>query len=524
MLWEVPVGREPAGIVWHRGRLIVGVMGTDSFAVINPETREIERQIPVGRGAHTVFVQPDGKALWATSRVQSRIAESTTARWRCARVRVPGGPDCISFDPRAGCGHAALGRPHRPLDPRTASSGRCGVRRIPHGIFFQSRRANSRRALLACGLARCRTRGSLPPRGPLRRAGRGAAGCAPAPLPDPSTPAGGGRPSASPTSSAAASPRPSSSPTSRPITASAAIARLAGSGAARSPRAMSSPATPTGTGFSAAMRAGAVATPPAAARGRRSRPGRALPRARPAPSSAARSVPLPCAAAVGLPRAASPPPTHCGWRGLRLRHQGWTAHGYLGDELSTRQPPCRAARAGAVRHPRRQVLVMHWGCAAGRTPRQRPRGGRRRLRPAAFGFATLPPAAADKPVAAEIRAGGAAGRPQSRFAAKATAGAPPCGVVPGPNFFDRRIVFSCLVRGAQTRFAAAGRPASRISGPTPSQSSRWYYRAEPGEGPAGTGTPAPFRNRIPSSGRFPHGAMNGIASLGTDRCNFVTIL
>ena len=74
VLWEAPVGREPAGIVWHRGKLIVGVMGADYFAVMNPETKEVERQIPIGRGAHTVFIQPDGKALWATSRVQSRLA------------------------------------------------------------------------------------------------------------------------------------------------------------------------------------------------------------------------------------------------------------------------------------------------------------------------------------------------------------------------------------------------------------------------------------------------------------------
>ena len=39
------MGPEPAGIIWHRGKLIAGIMGSDHFAVINPDTREIEKQI-----------------------------------------------------------------------------------------------------------------------------------------------------------------------------------------------------------------------------------------------------------------------------------------------------------------------------------------------------------------------------------------------------------------------------------------------------------------------------------------------
>lgn len=143
MLWEIPVGREPAGIVWHRGRLIVGVMGSDSFAVINPETREIERQIPVGRGAHTIFIQPDGKALWATSRVQSRIAEIDPSTLEVRRVlEVPGGPDCVTFDPdgRLWATLRWAGRIAR-VDPRTGEVETLRVGRSPHGIFYQARRA-----------------------------------------------------------------------------------------------------------------------------------------------------------------------------------------------------------------------------------------------------------------------------------------------------------------------------------------------------------------------------------------------
>jgi len=142
-LWEIPIGREPAGIIWHNDRLIVGIMGSDYFAVLNPVTKEIERQIPVGRGAHTIFAQPDGKALWATSRVQSRLAEIDPATLDVRRIiEISGGPDCITFEPD---GHLWVtlrwaGRIAR-VDPRTGEYETTRVGRSPHGIFFQTVRA-----------------------------------------------------------------------------------------------------------------------------------------------------------------------------------------------------------------------------------------------------------------------------------------------------------------------------------------------------------------------------------------------
>jgi len=144
-LWEVPVGREPAGIAWHRDRLIVGIMGSDHFAVLNPETREVERRIPVGRGAHTIFIAPDGKALWATSRVQSRLAEIDPTTLEVRRIiELPGGPDCIAFDPdgRLWATLRWAGRIAR-IDARTGEYETIRVGRSPHGIFIQPRRAES---------------------------------------------------------------------------------------------------------------------------------------------------------------------------------------------------------------------------------------------------------------------------------------------------------------------------------------------------------------------------------------------
>ncbi|MBM3587780.1 MAG: YncE family protein [Alphaproteobacteria bacterium] len=143
IVWQAPVGPEPAGIIWHRDRLIVGIMGRDHFAVLNPATQQVESTIRVGRGAHTIFPSPDGKTLWATSRVQSRIAEIDPISLGVRRIHeVPGGPDCIAFAPD-GAVWVTLrwaGRIAR-LDPNSGKVSTIRVGRSPHGIFVQPRAA-----------------------------------------------------------------------------------------------------------------------------------------------------------------------------------------------------------------------------------------------------------------------------------------------------------------------------------------------------------------------------------------------
>lgn len=141
-LWTVEVGREPAGIIWHRGRLIVGIMGDDHFVTVDPETREVARAFTLGRGAHTIYPAPDGRALFATSRVDSRIAEIDPETLAVRRVwNIPGGPDCLTFDPEGRvwmtlrwAGRVAV------LDPTQADWQVIRVGRSPHGVFFKPRR------------------------------------------------------------------------------------------------------------------------------------------------------------------------------------------------------------------------------------------------------------------------------------------------------------------------------------------------------------------------------------------------
>ena len=56
-------------------------------------------------------------------------------------------------------------------------------------------------------------------------------------------------------------------------------------------------------------------------------------------------------------------------RACGLTHQGWTAHGFLGDELPSDRHPNAALLRRALRDVRDgEVLVMHWGVRSRREP------------------------------------------------------------------------------------------------------------------------------------------------------------
>ncbi|WP_353210147.1 beta-propeller fold lactonase family protein [Rhodovarius sp.] len=144
--WTVAVGPEPAGIIWHRGRLIIGLMGSTDFVQLDPTTKAVSRAFSVGRGAHVVVPSPDGRSLYATARVESGLWEVDAETLEVKRrFDVPGGPDCISFDPdgRLWMTLRWLGRVGV-LDPRTGTLEQIRVGRSPHGIFVMPRRDGMR--------------------------------------------------------------------------------------------------------------------------------------------------------------------------------------------------------------------------------------------------------------------------------------------------------------------------------------------------------------------------------------------
>ena len=140
VMWNSRVGKTPAGVLWNRGRLLVGLMGEAHFAVVDPVDGHVERLIPTGRGAHTMFLTHDQKLIYATNRVDGTLSVLDPASLAVLRtIRMPGGPDDLDFAPD-GKIWAALrfAQSVGVLDPATGSIEHIPVGRSPHGIWLNT--------------------------------------------------------------------------------------------------------------------------------------------------------------------------------------------------------------------------------------------------------------------------------------------------------------------------------------------------------------------------------------------------
>lgn len=140
VLWNTKVGRTPAGVLWNRGRLLVGIMGEAHFAVVDPTDGHVERTVPTGRGAHTMFVTHDGKLIYATNRVDGTLTVIDPETLAVIRtLKVPGGPDDLDFAPD-GRIWAALrfAQSVAIINPATGAITRIPVGRSPHGIWLDT--------------------------------------------------------------------------------------------------------------------------------------------------------------------------------------------------------------------------------------------------------------------------------------------------------------------------------------------------------------------------------------------------
>ena len=138
VLWTEPCGPTPAGVLWHRGRVLVANMGGDHVAVIDPATGKVVDRIVTGKGAHTIFLSPDKKLLWVNNRVQGTTVSLDAGTLKQIRTyAIPGGPDDIDFAPggklwitRRFAEKVAV------LDPETGDYETIKVGRSPHGVWL----------------------------------------------------------------------------------------------------------------------------------------------------------------------------------------------------------------------------------------------------------------------------------------------------------------------------------------------------------------------------------------------------
>jgi YVTN family beta-propeller protein len=120
--------------------VVVAVMGGNGLAVVDPRTGTIERRVMTGRGAHNLFLSPDGKTLYVSNRVDSTIAVLDAKTLVVQReISLPGGPDDLDFAPdgklwvtRRFAHSVAV------LDPVSGKYEIIEVGRSPHGIWLNT--------------------------------------------------------------------------------------------------------------------------------------------------------------------------------------------------------------------------------------------------------------------------------------------------------------------------------------------------------------------------------------------------
>ncbi len=139
--WEVEIGKTPAGVLWNRGKLLVGIMGSDYVAVADPADGKVERRIRTGKGAHNLFLSPDGKLVYVGNRVDGTIMALDAATLAPGRsYAVPGGPDCAAFAPDGKMWVTQRwARKVAVLDTVTGAYSSIDVGRSPHGIWLSER-------------------------------------------------------------------------------------------------------------------------------------------------------------------------------------------------------------------------------------------------------------------------------------------------------------------------------------------------------------------------------------------------
>lgn len=138
VLWKAKVGSTPAGVLWHDGKLLVGIMGSDHVAVVDPADGRVERRIRTGRGAHVLFVPPDRKAIYVSNRVDGTVTILDPATLEPRRsFKIPGGPDDMVFAPD---GRIWVSRRWAQavavIDPVSGQTQTIPVGRSPHGIWL----------------------------------------------------------------------------------------------------------------------------------------------------------------------------------------------------------------------------------------------------------------------------------------------------------------------------------------------------------------------------------------------------
>lgn len=138
--WQKDIGNTPAGVLWHNGMILVGIMGEGHVAEIDPKTGDVIGTITTDPGAHVMFMPPDHKIIYVTDRESGHISVLDAKTLQVIKTwQMAGGPDDMDFAPD-GTIWATLRWDHKIalIDPKTFTYTTIRVGRSPHGIWLNT--------------------------------------------------------------------------------------------------------------------------------------------------------------------------------------------------------------------------------------------------------------------------------------------------------------------------------------------------------------------------------------------------
>jgi DNA-binding beta-propeller fold protein YncE len=143
--WTTKVGSTPAGVLWHRDKVLCCAMGTHDVAVVDPVSGKVERRVETGVGPHNLFLSPDKGTLYVSNRVGGSLAalDAETLKVRRVYPMHATGPDDLAIAPDGKLWIAL--RFHEAvavLDPASGEYETIPVGRSPHGIYLTTMLSN----------------------------------------------------------------------------------------------------------------------------------------------------------------------------------------------------------------------------------------------------------------------------------------------------------------------------------------------------------------------------------------------
>jgi DNA-binding beta-propeller fold protein YncE len=138
--WTVKVGPTPAGVLWHKGKILVAIMGSNGIIQVDPASGAVLTHIATGKGAHNIFITPDRSTIYVSNRLGGSLTALDPDTLAVRRTyALPGGPDDIGIAPDGRLWVALrFAEAVAVMDPATGEYQTIQVGRSPHGIFLNT--------------------------------------------------------------------------------------------------------------------------------------------------------------------------------------------------------------------------------------------------------------------------------------------------------------------------------------------------------------------------------------------------